>query len=1130
MNTYKSHIHSRALSLLLALALCLGMLPISTYAAQDPAYHDPTEHWISSSNRTNELDANAVLSRETFHCYVCDKVTSFTVFRTAEYTRDGKTALSRNVRYSDGTMVDGVSRGSILDGVPGVDATYTGYHWSKAVCETCGTLNTNMGQYDYCAEKNLYLLNNCAAAFMQDLDEVTSYQYTDATYHTKTTTGGQYCVFCFGTHHDTHSTLERHNLNTTVTPELAHQRFVVTETCADCGYSHTDYVAAKAVVANFYGTEDGAAHTVTVSDLSDAGVSAKIRYGNSASSCTLTSAPNYTTAGEYSVYYQISYSYKGAVMEENGVAFVHLHEAADTEEDCACPCGCKPPNCGCKGKSCDGTCCKNACATGHHFAFLDTVAPSCSSLGYDRYLCADCGFIEKRNYKAALGHAMQGVLIREATCEAEGKLLNICARCGEVEVIATPKGEHSWTTYNVPATCTSSGYTVKECSICGERHITNITATLPHNYKAHVTPATCESGGSTLHLCDGCGSSFVTDYTASLGHSWDEGHSITTATCTGEGVTEFRCVRCGYHRLEGDAASGHNPGEAATCTAPQLCLDCGAVLHTALGHDYKATVTPATCKAMGHTVYTCSRCGDSYTGDYTDVTDHHYHGAVTAPACEKMGFTTYTCADCGAVYTSDYTEPTGHKAGAWIIDKAATTTAEGSKHKACTVCGKTLETAAIEKLYMSATTDTHGEAVVGGYLVTVTDTASRIPVSGAGVVLNKDGSLAVRLPDRRLLDFATQTTVTVQLTEDKFPVAGVVVAVTDKNDNYAKAITNKAGQFTVPGSTNVTNEDGMATVGWMDADKEKYTLTVEVRDYETGRPISGADVAVGTTGNITVTLPRGVDMDENNRITVTVWNNKGEAQPGITVTVKGDLGGKETGDTDTEGGLIVPAIPDEAQPHNLYIVGYDNGNFGPEDNMTRCEAAAIFARLLADRKGDKIYPTAYTDYDDIPAGAWYAGYARYLTDYGVTYGRGNRIFAGKAEISRAEFVTMAVRFFEVYDGGDSTIKGQYTGFADVSSGYWAAAYIRDAALRGWIKGYSDNLFHGDDMITRAEAVTIVNRLLGRVADKTYIAANVRKMVVFPDVPSTYWAYYDIMEAANGHLAYPSTKGESWAKK
>ena len=154
---------------------------------------------------------------------------------------------------------------------------------------------------------------------------------------------------------------------------------------------------------------------------------------------------------------------------------------------------------------------------------------------------------------------------------------------------------------------------------------------------------------------------------------------------------EYHCVRCGEHKIEGNAAAGHVPGSAATCTEPQLCTKCGAVLNKALGHDYKTEITKPTCTEMGYTMTTCTRCGDSSK--------------------------------------TDYTKATGHKPGDWIIDKQPTADSEGSKHKECTECGEKLDTQPIEKIYNSGMTDSKGQAVVGGYLVTVTDTEDKTPVS-----------------------------------------------------------------------------------------------------------------------------------------------------------------------------------------------------------------------------------------------------------------------------------------------------------------------------------------------------------------------------------------------------------------
>lgn len=1053
------------MALFLSLALCVGLVP-SAFAAQQNSYHDPADHWQEANNRTNELDANATVTHETFTCGECGQETSFLAFRTPEYTRDGQTAMTRNVRYSDGTMIGGEDKGSILDGVPGKDAYYTGYHWTKAVCETCGGINTNMSKTDYCYQNNVYWLYDCASNFFEALSDTETIEQVDSTYHRVITTSGSYCGFCYGTYKETSSTLEKHHMETAIRPELAHDRFVEMDTCADCGYAETDYAAAKSVVADYFGVVDGQPHTVTVSDLSEAGVTTAIRYGHTADGCTLTSAPNYTEAGDYAVYYEITYTFQNTDMVEDGVAYVHLRDESAEETEG------------------DGT-----CGEDHNWTLLDSVDPTCLTLGYDRYLCVDCGKIEKRDYEAALGHAYQSIVIRDASCEAPGKVLESCERCGTVQESTTPKGEHEFSTTVVPATCTSPGYTLRECAVCGERHITDITAALPHNYVAKTTPSTCEGGGKTIHICEGCGSSFVTDYTDPLGHSWGEGTEVTGSTCTGEGLIEYRCVRCGYHRLEGDAAAGHVPGEAATCTTPQLCTKCGAVIVNALGHDYQEEITTPTCTEMGYTTYTCSRCGDTYKGDYTDAA--------------------------------------GHKPGDWIIDQEPTTDSEGSKHKECEVCGETLETEEIEKIYNQATTDSKGEAVVGGYLVTVSDTDTKNPVAGATVTLKEDESLSIRLPSGRLLDYADQTTITVLLTKDKSAVANVFIAVTDRQDNYCEDRTDANGQITVPDTTGKTNEDGNATVGWEDEDGYRWTLTVKVEDHETGRPIEDAGVSIGKTGTITVTLPDGTDMDEDNRITVTVTDQEREPQEDLTVTVKGDLGQKETGETDEDGKLTVPAVV-ESEYHGAYVVGYTDGTFGPDRDMTRSEAATIFARLLAQRNGERITAPTKTTFPDVPTNAWYAGYVSYLARYGIAVGYTDGLFHGEEPITRAEFTAMAVRFFDAYGDGDPAIMENYGGFWDVSPGHWAAGYIEDAARYGWVVGYGDGTFQADDEITRAEVVTIVNRLLGREADQEYIADNPRGLILFPDVSKDYWAYYDILEAANGHTA-SMEDAETWLK-
>ena len=351
--------------------------------------------------------------------------------------------------------------------------------------------------------------------------------------------------------------------------------------------------------------------------------------------------------------------------------------------------------------------------------------------------------------------------------------------------------------------------------------------------------------------------------------------------------------------------------------------------------------------------------------------------------------------------------------------------------------------------------------------------------------------------------------------------------MTDKHDNYCAGNTDSNGQVTVPGTSGKTNEDGNTTVGWEDEDGDRWTLTVTVEDYETGRPIEDAEVSIGKGGNITVTLPDGTDMDEDNRITVTVTDNERDPKEDVTVIVKGDLGQRETGETDEDGKLTVPAVT-ETEYHGAYIVGYTDGTFGPERSMSRSEAAAIFARLLSDKLDERIPSGNNVKFKDIDPDMWYAGYVEYLTGYGVAVGYNDRTYRGDMAITRAEFTAMAARFFDVYGDGAEEIMEQYEGFDDVSDGYWAAEYIKDAAIHGWVEGYGDGTFRADDPIDRAEVVTIVNRLLGREADEDYIADNHRRLVMFPDVSSRHWAYYNVLEAANAHTAN-LTNPETWEK-
>ena len=397
------------------------------------------------------------------------------------------------------------------------------------------------------------------------------------------------------------------------------------------------------------------------------------------------------------------------------------------------------------------------------------------------------------------------------------------------------------------------------------------------------------------------------------------------------------------------------------------------------------------------------------------------------------------------------------------------------------------------------------------------------------------------LPNNRLLDFAAQTIVKVQLKEENQQnlkaVSAMQVSVTDNNGNYAAGKTDTAGQIIVPSQNNgVTNADGKVTLGYTDIKGNKQTLTVKVVRAETNRPVKDATVSVGSNGSVSVKLPSGVDMDDKHHIGVTLTDQKKQAQPGLEVTVRSDLGNVARGETDKSGQIVLPIIEEKpvTEKHAAYIVGYEDGTFRPEAQMTRAEAAAIFARLLAEAKGENISSASarYANFTDTVPGAWYSAYVNYLSSYGVVMGNSRTAFRPNEDVTRAELTAMAVRFFEVTDkeNAQTTVKqGEYKVFNDVSSSYWAAEYIENAALYGWVQGYGNGSFKGEAKITRAEAVTLINNLLNRSADKEFISRNTRKLNGFTDMYAKHWAYEAIMEAANGHTAVLENEAETWER-
>lgn len=205
--------------------------------------------------------------------------------------------------------------------------------------------------------------------------------------------------------------------------------------------------------------------------------------------------------------------------------------------------------------------------------------------------------------------------------------------------------------------------------------------------------------------------------------------------------------------------------------------------------------------------------------------------------------------------------------------------------------------------------------------------------------------------------------------------------------------------------------------------------------------------------------------------------------------------------------------PDETPPttlndtdHYAYIVGYEDGTIRPNGHITRAEAATVFFRLLTDEARDANL-TDRSPYPDVSAGDWYNKAIATLSRMGILSGYEDGSFRPNATVTRAEFAAMAARF-------DTEAKPVDTPFTDLT-GCWAADEIAEAYGKGWVNGYGDNTFRPNGPITRAEAVTLINRVLRRLpeTDKDLLPDE----RTWPDNPETFWGYLALQEASNSHL-------------
>ncbi|WP_417001898.1 S-layer homology domain-containing protein [Agathobaculum sp.] len=304
-----------------------------------------------------------------------------------------------------------------------------------------------------------------------------------------------------------------------------------------------------------------------------------------------------------------------------------------------------------------------------------------------------------------------------------------------------------------------------------------------------------------------------------------------------------------------------------------------------------------------------------------------------------------------------------------------------------------------------------------------------------------------------------------------------------------------------------------------------YEVTGDVPSDAGARP---ADAKVKKGGNYTVAP---VQTTSQSRYTFSGWRINGV---GDVVTEIKDIqqdvkliGVWTRRSSGGGGGSSRPTvdIPDDVptglngDDHFAYIVGYPNGNVEPNGNITRAEVATIFFRLLTEEVRTA-NSTQSNSLSDVTRGQWFNHAVSTLSSMGIVKGHNDGTFAPNAPITRAEFAAIAARFDD--KNTDTSSK-----FTDIAS-HWAKNEIGIAANKGWINGYPDGTFRPNQYITRAEAMTLVNRVLNRLPENSSDLLD--SMIKWPDnSDASAWYYLAVQEATNSHAYSDKSKDDKYEK-
>ena len=553
--------------------------------------------------------------------------------------------------------------------------------------------------------------------------------------------------------------------------------------------------------------------------------------------------------------------------------------------------------------------------------------------------------------------------------------------------------------------------------------------------------------------------------------------------------------------------------------------------HSNIPEDSWSVVTQAGCTTEGTEKATCPDCGMEVTREIPALGHKWNSGEVTKGAtCTEVGEKTYTCTVCNAT-KKEPIPALNHDWGEWTVTTPPTKDSMGVETRTCKRDTKHVETRDVPQLPEDTFTYTINRHLMN-------EDGNEVELSAADKVVESDSK-----NENTLL----HTLITSEMKQKRTNAGKDYVYVSSK-------------------TTYTVGEDTKETKPLTADSKLTKNTTIDLYYYldETGKTDKPDGIPDAWQYKVTFKVVNGKWNDHDNSDNIVVYVNAKDKDgktldSKLTATQIPAVGDKPnsgyrasgswdkslsadlkiTGDTEftftysrrSSGGSSRPStpptvdIPDDVptglngKDHYAYIIGYGNNDVRPQNNITRAEVATIFFRLLTDETRTANM-TKSNGYNDVKDGDWFCCAVSTLSKMGIIKGYEDGSFKPNDPISRAEFAAIAARFDPDGDKTPAT-------FADVSS-HWAKDEISIAANHGWIKGYEDGSFKPDQKITRAETMTLVNRVLNRLPEtKDDLHKDMKTWV--DNMDETAWYYLAVQEATNSHYFKnkTSTKFEQW---